>query len=168
MERLSTLSDQLSNLLNEKNQKSLGHILENTDRLTGSLAASGPDMRATIAQTRATMKQASEAVDSIAALAKSTNALVTEDGRPMIADLRATVKKAQSSMTALDAAIAEAKPGLHTLSTETMPEVSQLVRDLRVMSESLGSVATKIDQGGAGALLGQPALPDYKPGRSGQ
>jgi phospholipid/cholesterol/gamma-HCH transport system substrate-binding protein len=168
MERLATLSDQLSDLLNEKNQKSLGHILENTDKLTGSLAASGPDIRATIAQTRLTMKQASAAVDSIAALAKSTNTLVSDEGRPMVADLRKTVQQAEKSMASLDAAMVEVRPGLRTLSTETMPEVSQLVRDLRVMSESLGSVASKIDQGGAGALLGQPTLPDYKPGRSGK
>ena len=30
----------------------------------------------------------------------------------------------------------------------------------------LGSVAGKLDQGGAGAILGPPPLPDYKPGRS--
>ena len=40
--------------------------------------------------------------------------------------------------------------------------------DLRTMSEALGSVATKLDQGGAGALIGAPQLPDYKPGRRGK
>jgi hypothetical protein len=33
------------------------------------------------------------------------------------------------------------------------------------VSDSLGAVASKIDQQGAGALLGGPGLPDYKPSR---
>jgi phospholipid/cholesterol/gamma-HCH transport system substrate-binding protein len=46
--------------------------------------------------------------------------------------------------------------------------MGQLVRDLRAMSESLNSVASKIDQQGAGALIGGPKLPDYKGGKAGQ
>jgi len=30
------------------------------------------------------------------------------------------------------------------------------------MSEALTAVATKLDRGGAGALVGAPKLPDYK------
>ena len=168
MERLSTLSDQLSQLLDEKNQKSFGHILANTERLTSALADSGPDLRATVAETRVTMQRASVAIESVGKLAESSNALVNEDGRPMMADLRKAAQQAQNSMANLDAAITEAKPGLHALSTQTLPEVSLLVRDLRVMAESLSAVAGKIDRGGAGALIGGGTLPDYKPGRSGK
>jgi len=70
-------------------------------------------------------------------------------------------------MAELDAALSEARPGLKTLSTQTVPEIGQLVRDLRVMSESLTAVATKLDQGGASSILGAPHLPDYHP-RGGQ
>ena len=168
LERISALTEKVTELLNENNQKSLKHILSNTDKLTGELAKSGPDLRATINETRATMKQASKAVDEIGKLAGTTNTLLSEDGRPMIADLRKTVRQADASLASLDATLKDARPGVQAFSNQTMPEVSQLVRDLRVMSESLGSVANKIDQGGAGALLGSPKLPDYKPGRSGQ
>jgi phospholipid/cholesterol/gamma-HCH transport system substrate-binding protein len=44
-----------------------------------------------------------------------------------------------------------------------MPEVGQLVRDLREMSRSIRSVSEKLDQQGAGSLIGSPKLPDYKP-----
>jgi phospholipid/cholesterol/gamma-HCH transport system substrate-binding protein len=43
-----------------------------------------------------------------------------------------------------------------------MPEVGLLVRDLRRMSQALQNVAEKIDQQGAGSIIGSPALPDYK------
>jgi len=58
--------------------------------------------------------------------------------------------------------IGDARPGVQTLTKQTIPEVGQLVHDLRQMSAALTSVAEKIDQGGAGSLLGAPKLPDYK------
>ena len=58
--------------------------------------------------------------------------------------------------------ISQAQPGVQAFSKTTIPEVGALVRDLRVMAESLSSVAEKIDRGGAGALVGSPRLPEYK------
>jgi phospholipid/cholesterol/gamma-HCH transport system substrate-binding protein len=66
-------------------------------------------------------------------------------------------------METLDATIGDARPGLQALSKKTIPEIGQLVQDLRVMSTSLASVAEKLDQGGASSLVGSPKLPDYKP-----
>jgi phospholipid/cholesterol/gamma-HCH transport system substrate-binding protein len=168
LERISTLTERLTEVLNDKNQKSFGNILTNTDKLTAQLAATGPDLRATLAETRVTVRQAGAAVDSIGKLAGTTNALISEEGRPMIADLRKTVNQAQASMASLDGALKDVRPGLQAISTQTVPEIGQLVRDLRAMSESLGSVANKIDQGGVGSLVSGPTLPDYKPGRSGK
>jgi phospholipid/cholesterol/gamma-HCH transport system substrate-binding protein len=165
VERLSTLTERLTELLNDKNQKAFGSILTNVDSLTGELARGGPDMRATISEARIAVKQAGVAAEQIALLAGSTNTLVTDEGKPMIAELRKTAEQAQKSLAGLDAAIGEARPGLRALSTETVPEIGLLIRDLRAMSDSLSAVANKIDQGGAGALLSAPALPDYEPGR---
>ena len=166
VERLSTLTERLTEIMSDENQKRLGNILANTDRLTGTLAESGPDLKASIVETRNTIKQAGLAVDALGKLAGTTEALVNSEGRPVIADLRKTVVQAQKSMESLDAAIGDARPGLKALSTQTMPELNLLIRDLRSMSESLGSVAAKLDQGGAASIIGAPSLPDYKPGRS--
>jgi phospholipid/cholesterol/gamma-HCH transport system substrate-binding protein len=168
LERLATLSERLTELLNDKNQKSFSGILENTEKLSATLARNGPQLEATLAETRQTIRQAGLAAEQLTLLTGSANTMFNEDGRPAIADLRKTVARAQQSMEKLDAVLEDARPGLQAFSTQTIPEIGQLVRDLRVMSESLGSVATKLDQGGAGALIGAPALPDYKPGRQGQ
>ena len=167
LERLATLTERLTEVLNDKNQKAFGNILANVDSLSGDLARGGPDLRIAIAETKVTVQKAGVAVDEIAKLAASTNTLVNEDGRPMIADLRKTITQAEKSLASLDGAINDARPGLQALSTQTVPEVGQLVRDLRAMSDSLGSVAQKLDQGGAGAILGPQPLPDYKPGKTG-
>jgi phospholipid/cholesterol/gamma-HCH transport system substrate-binding protein len=165
VERLSTLTERLTELLNDKNQKAFGSILNNVDTVTGQLAAASPDMRAAVADARVAVKQAGDAAKQIALLADKTGTLVNDEGKPMVEDLRKTAAQAQKSLANLDAAINDVRPGLQAISTQTVPEIGQLVKDLRVMSDSLTAVATKIDQGGASALLGSPALPDYKPER---
>ena len=57
----------------------------------------------------------------------------------------------------------KADVGIDEFSTRTMPEVSQLIQDLREMSMALQSVAEKVDREGAGSILGSPKLPDYEP-----
>ncbi len=101
----------------------------------------------------------------IGQLASSTTTLIDQNGRPLINDLRQTLRSAQGSMAQLERAIGDARPGIQAFSKKTIPEIGQLVQDLRVMSQSLASVAEKIDQGGAGSILGSPKLPDYKPGK---
>ncbi|QQV77793.1 MCE family protein [Sphingomonas aliaeris] len=163
LERLSTLTEKLTDMLSDRNQNSIAGILANTNRLTGALADRGPEIAATLAETRVAIQKAGAAAEQIGQLAGTTNTMLAEDVRPAAANLNKAVASAQKSMDSLNAAIGDARPGLQAFSKQTIPEVGQLVRDLRVMSSSLTSVAEKIDQGGAGALVGSPKLPDYKP-----
>lgn len=163
LERISTLTERLTELLNDDNQKSIAGILKNVDRLTGTLADQGPNIAATLNEARVTLKQAGIAADQLAKLAGTTNQLLDSDGRPLIADLRKTLASAQSTLDTLDGTLKDARPGVQSFSRQTLPELGLLVRDLRVMAEALTGVAAKLDQGGAGALLGAPQLPDYKP-----
>lgn len=166
LERISTLTERLTELMNDDNQKSLAGILRNTDRLTLALANNGPQIESTLVETRATLRSAGAAIDEIGKLAATSNAMIDQEGRPALADLSKAAAQARTSMANLDAALADARPGIQAFSKQTVPEIGQLVRDLRVMSESLGSVAQKLDQGGVGAIIsGQQRLPDYKPGK---
>ena len=159
LERISTLTERLTELLNDKNQKSLSGILANVDRLSGSLADRGPEIAATIAETRVTLKQAGIAAEKIGNLAQTVDGQVG----PLITDMRTAIVSANRSMNTLDATLKDAQPGVQAFSKQTLPEVGQLVRDLRVMAESLTAVAGKIDESGAGSIIGSPRLPDYKP-----
>ncbi|MFM1982141.1 MAG: MlaD family protein [Chakrabartia sp.] len=168
VERLSTLTERLTELMSDENQNSISSILKNVDKVSGHLARSGPELEASISEARVTIKEAGIAAQQIGQVAGTTNQLLSEEGRPLVQDLRRTIRSAERSMAALDEALAEAKPGLRTFSTQTLPEMGQLVRDLRAMSESLNSVASKIDQQGAGALIGGPKLPEYQGGKAGK
>jgi len=162
LERLSTLTERLTGLLSDRNQASIAGILDNTNRLTDALADRGPEIAATLAQTRVAIQQAGDAAQSIGQLAATTNGLLAEDVKPTMVNLNKAIASAQKSADTLNSAIGDARPGLQTFSKQTVPEVDRLVRDLRVMTQSLSAVAEKVDQQGAGSLIGQPQLPDYK------
>lgn len=165
LERLSTLTERLTELLSDRNQASIAGILANTNRLTDALADRGPDIAATLAETRIAVAQAGEAAKQIGLLANSTNSMINDDVRPAMSNLNKAIASAQRSMETFDAAIGDARPGLQSFSKKTIPEVGQLVQDLRQMAAALTSVAEKIDRGGAGGLIGAPRLPDYEPGK---
>ena len=163
LERLSTLTERLTNILSDKNQASIEQILNNVESISGTVAQQAPELRAAIAQTRVTLQKTGDAADGIAALSGSTAKLLDSDGRPMMAELRNTLKSANGSLSALETTLNNANPAIETLNTQTLPEVTQLARDLRELSVSLKSVTERVDQNGLGGVVSAPALPDYKP-----
>jgi phospholipid/cholesterol/gamma-HCH transport system substrate-binding protein len=162
IERLSVLSLRLAELLDDQNRESFARILQNVDTTTAALAGSAPDLRAALAETRTTIAAAGRAADSLDGASRSVDRLLTEEGGPMVQDLRKTIASADKTLQRVDALVAAAEPGVATLSAETIPEVTQLTRDLRDISQSLGAISSRLDQDPAGALLGGRVLPDYE------
>lgn len=165
LERLTTLTERLTELMSDKNQASIAGILANTNRLTDALADRGPEIAATLAETRVAIQKFGAATEQIGELAKTTNGVVADDVKPTIANLNQTIASAKKSMDTLEAMLGDARPGVQAFSKKTVPEIGQLIQDLRQMAQSLSSVADKIDQGGASSLVGSPKLPDYKPNK---
>lgn len=163
IERLATLTERMTLLLSEDNQQSIALTLKNTSRLSGELADSAPEFRATMTELQGTLQKAGVAIEQMGGAAGSAQALLNDEGQPLVKQLRETLKQAAVSMEKLSGAMDEARPGLRQFSTSTLPEAEALLRDLRVTSKALSSITEKIDQEGATSLLGTPSLPDYKP-----
>jgi phospholipid/cholesterol/gamma-HCH transport system substrate-binding protein len=65
-------------------------------------------------------------------------------------------------MQNLDALLSDARPGVQAFSKQTIPEVGQLVRDLREVSSSLGAVSQRLETQGVLGVATGPSLPNYK------
>ena len=159
LDRLTVLTERLSDVLSPANQKSIQGILAHVDTISGSLADRSDDIAATLAQTRVAIQQAGDAAQKIGNLADTTNGNI----KPILANLNSAVTSAKSSMANLDSAITDAKPGLKAISTQTVPAINQLVRDLGDTAASLSSLSGRLDRGGAASLIGSNKLPDYNP-----
>lgn len=167
LERVSTLTERLTELLADRNQESIAGILDNLEEVSRSLAERSPEIAATLAEARVAIRQAGDAADRIGQLAATTNTLLDRDGRPLMNDLRQTLRSADRSMQQLEAAVGDARPGIQAFTNQTLPEVGQLMRDLRATSESLRDITDRLNQQGIGGVIGGQRLPDYE-GRRGR
>lgn len=165
VERLATLTDRLTLLLSDENQKSISGILANTNKLTGSLAKQAPGLEALMEESRIAIRNAGQTAEKLGLVADNTNAFLTNNGEPVAKNLATTLDSASKSLLALEGVLKNAQPGAERFSNKTLPEVDQLVEDMQALTKSLTNVADRLDQGGAGSLLSAPALPDYEPGQ---
>jgi len=163
LERVSALTARLTELLGDRNQNSIAAILENVQVISRNLAERSDEIAATLAEARVAIRQTGVAAQEMGELADTADQSLSRDVRPMLADLRQTIRAAETSMGTLDATLSDARPGLQAFSKQTIPEVGQLVRDLREMSDSLNAVAQRLNTQGAGGIIGGSKLPDYKP-----
>jgi len=161
LERVSTLTERLTELLSDRNQESIAGILDHLEEVSRSLAERSPEIAATLAEARVAIRQAGDAAERIGRLAGTTESMLDRDGRPLMADLRRTLQSADRSMQALEGTLTEARPGVRAFTTQTLPEVGQLMRDLRATSESLRDITDRLNQQGVGGVIGGQRLPDY-------
>ena len=161
LNNVSALTASLNELLNPANRKSLGNILNNADRLTGSLADRGPEIAATLVETRETLRQATQAAAALTKLTGHADDILTTDAKPLVHDLRETAGHANATLRKLDTLVGSAQPGIDTFTTQTLPETAQLIREARDATAQLGAIAAKLDEDPAGALLGGRRLPEY-------
>jgi phospholipid/cholesterol/gamma-HCH transport system substrate-binding protein len=165
IDRIQRLTERLTELLNDKNQQSIGEILDHLDATTKVLADRAPEMADAIGDVRIAARNAGVAANNVAVLTDSTNRLVNEQGRPAAEDLRKAIASVQQATDSLNAVLTDVRPGVQNFSKSTLPEANRLVRDLRELTQSLQGVSERINQQGIGGSLGPQKVPDYKPGK---
>ncbi|MBU6266312.1 MAG: MCE family protein [Sphingomonadales bacterium] len=163
LERLATLTERLTMLLSDENQKSVTRILANTDKFTANMADASPQLKKTIADLDSTLQQATKTLQAFEAVGNSANHVLGENGESLAKQLRGTLKSAQDAADALKGVAGDARPAAQQLSTSTLPAAEAAIRDLRATTKALRDITEKIDSQGGGAVLGGPKLPVYKP-----
>lgn len=163
LERLATLTERLTLVLSDQNQKSIQNILANTDRMTNSIANASPRFEAAMAELQTTLVQARATLASFEKVANSTDQLVNGEGQSLAESLRKTLKSAQGAADQLEQTMKDVRPVTKQLNESTLPAAEAAIRDLRATTRALRDVTEKIDEKGAGGLLGGDKLPDYKP-----
>ena len=163
LERASTLLARLNEVFDDENRARFASLVDNLDKVSGSVAQEGPAIRAAIREAEVTLKAATRAADKLATASDSANALITEDGKPLVAELKRAVTTAETTLQRVNALATAAEPGVNSLATQTVPQVNQLVADLRDVSQQVGAIAAKLDEDPVEALTGGRPLPDYQP-----
>lgn len=163
LERLATLTDRLSRVLDDDNQNSIAGILRNTNAISAELAAASPEVRRTMAELQGTLAQSTLTLAAFKDTLDSADSLLENDGQPLAADLRATLASARQAADALRATLAQVEPVSRQLTEDTLPAAEATMRDLRRTSETLRDLTETLESEGAGSLLSSRPLPEYEP-----
>lgn len=163
LSNVSRLTERLNDVLKDENRAALAGILKNTDVATAALAKGAPDLAAALSEARSTMVQATATLQRIEALTASGQSLLDGEMRPLAGDLRRTLARTDATLARVEALAGAAQPGVEMLASQTVPETTQLIRELRETTSRLGAIAAKLDEDPAGALIGGRRLPEYQP-----
>jgi len=163
LERLATLTDRLTRVLDDDNQNSIAGILANTNTISRELADSSPQVQQTLAELQLTLAQSTETLAAFEDTLESTDALLENEGPAIASDLRATLASARQAADSLEGSLANVEPLTRQLNEDTLPAATATLRDLRQTSQNLRSMTERLENEGAGSLISRPALPDYEP-----
>ena len=163
LERLATLTERLTQVLSDRNQESLEGILANTERMTGHLADASPQAERVLAELQGTLRQANLTLAQFEKTLGTTDRLLNAEGASLADQLRATLASADKAATSLEATMKDVQPAARQMSSSTLPAAEATLRDLRATSAALREVTERLNEQGAGALMGGSELPDYNP-----
>ena len=166
LERLATLTERLTMVFSDRNQASLERILANTDRLTGRMADATPQFQATMAELELTLADARKALVTFETTAATTNDLLNGETRQMLGQFRQSLRSVEQASDNLNGLVGDVRPAARQLQESTLPQAEAAIRDLRASTKALRDLTEKVNEDGAGTLLGGQNLPDYKPGRN--
>lgn len=163
LERLATLTERLTQMVSDKNQASIERILANTDRASQGFADASPQLAATLKQLEGTLAEAQLALTSFKQTSATADAVLGGEGRQMLTQFDTSLKSVSKAAEELDRLLADARPAARTLNDTTLPQAEAAMRDLRSATRALRDMTEKLNDEGAGALIGGQKLPDYKP-----
>lgn len=163
LERIATLTERMTQVLDENNQREIAGILRNTNTLTGNLATVTPQISGTLTELQLTLRESREALLGFEQIMSSTDQLVNTEGYAIAAELRGTLAAANQAATSLTATLEQTQPISQQLSQDTLPAVEATLDDLRATSKALRKVTERLENQGLGALVEGQKLPDYEP-----
>jgi phospholipid/cholesterol/gamma-HCH transport system substrate-binding protein len=163
LERLATLTERLNEVLSDENQAEIKGILRNTNRMTDSLARSGPQLEGAMKELEVTLREAGETLDAFETVTKSTDRLLNQEGAALAQQLRETLASANAAAASLSKTLEDTRPIARQLSDSTLPNAEATLRDLRATSKALRNVTEKLENQGLGTLIEGQSLPDYEP-----
>ncbi|MGY6551296.1 MAG: MlaD family protein [Erythrobacter sp.] len=162
LERLTTLTELLNEVMGPENQRELAGLLRNSNRVSAELAVAAPELTENLREFRVTMQEFNSALNAVEKLTLTTDDVLNNEGRPVVRELAETLKSANLALASLSATLEDARPAARQFREGTLPTAEATLQDLRATSRALRTVTEKLESEGLGALVKGKSLPDYK------
>lgn len=163
MDRAAILLERLNAVVDDENRARIGSLVDHLNQITGDIAAEGPALRASIREMQSTMHAATDAARGLAEFSHSANLLLNEDGKPMLNELQQAITTADRTLRQIQKMAGAAEPGLQNLAEQTVPQINQLIAELRDATQQINTLTAKLNEDPVEALSGNRQLPDFNP-----
>lgn len=144
--RAIILVDRLTKLVDEPNRQALSRTLANLETLSDRLAAKADTLARVIDNADTTLVELRQASASVRELAGTTNTVIDQDLRALIADLRTTSGSIRDLSDGLSATVLDNREALVAFSSTTLPEVALLVQQARQLTTSISRIAERFER----------------------
>ena len=160
LENLIETSGRINALLSDENRTNISRSMENVATLSANLARQSGHLETIIGQLEATMENTRKASADLPQLVtdfKQSAQAITR----MADEIGGVGKNLSAASARIDAAVASSSDGLVDFTRTTLPEINQMVNDLRVASENLRRMSEALAQNPSVLIYGAP---EPKPG----
>jgi phospholipid/cholesterol/gamma-HCH transport system substrate-binding protein len=161
LDRLSEISRQVQKIFSEDNRRNITEILANVNTLTGALAQRSTQLATTIeridgltqnldglvTEARADLNKITTGATGFLSTTDTKVNATVDDARAMIASLR-------QSADGVARLLRQSGPGVESFSTDGLYEITQLITQLRQLTDNLNRTLSRLDRSPAQFLFG--------------
>jgi phospholipid/cholesterol/gamma-HCH transport system substrate-binding protein len=161
LDRLSDISREVQRIFSEDNVRNISEVLGNVNTLTAALAQRSAQLASTIERidtlTQNVDGLVTDARTDLNKLATSaTGFLSTTDTQvnATVADARAMIASLRQSADGVARLLKQSGPGVESFSTDGLYEITQLITQLRQLTDNLNRTLSRLDRSPAQFLFG--------------
>lgn len=153
----------LDRMLSEENVDRVGKTLENIEQMTGAIAEQREDMREILINARTASQQLTVTMES-------TNRVVNNVDRELIAKLPEITRKLDSTLSQLDSAagnanaiLGENRTAISSFANDGLGQLGPTLGELRSLIRDLRRISDRLDASPARYILGRDAPKEFEP-----
>jgi phospholipid/cholesterol/gamma-HCH transport system substrate-binding protein len=152
LEKTKVIADQLAKVFSDDNREALTETIQNMRNATAAVGGTGGDINGILVEASATMKELRQAIATANRTLGSIDKVVSGKEGLMdkvdtaMNDFSSAAKRASDVAQRVEQIVQESRPGLRDFSQRTLPDVNQLVADLRHLTQALTRVAAEIER----------------------
>jgi phospholipid/cholesterol/gamma-HCH transport system substrate-binding protein len=153
----------LDQVLSERNIQHVSNTLQNIDALTASLAAEREDLRAVVANARASSAELNATLVDAHGVVRGVDRDLAQKLPGLVAKLDGTLEKLQSAANGANGIVNENRAAIHSFANDGLGQIGPTLTDLRALVRDLRQVTDRLDSGPASYLLGRDRPKEFEP-----
>jgi paraquat-inducible protein B len=166
LERLSTAADRIALLFDDANRDRIARTLDGLATFSESLAEAGPRFNAALAEGEDALAQMAAIAETVDRVAAGVEGFIEDNRAAATAAVARTAEGADALAAMAEqmrALAAENRAAIREFTNEGLPAYRTLAIEGASMARTVEALARRLEEEGAGFLLGGPPVREYQP-----